>query len=248
MKFLSVIYLLLFFSFSAMAIGEHWVQQSKLNAPEKVYRSQSDCMSATGESCFDISGKDPRFQKVESQEVDDVTKPIYKSKYAFSNCDTHQACLDMSGDKAAECLTGDSPQIEKNQAPIPGYSIFCHGIEGYEKKTLSVLVEDADLKTSVLAAQKAKDDAAAAVKQIASDAKFGEYLIALVGARIRAKDLSLADTKLVLSEYAPLISLLRSGAIKHAKEEADGMTPDGARISPEDKTFILSELTAYLGQ
>ena len=73
-------------------------------------------------------------------------------------------------------------------------------------------------------------------------------MIAFVAARIRAKSLSLADTKLVLSDYDSVISLLRAGSIPHAKTEVEGLTPDGTRISQADKDALLAEINAYLGQ
>jgi len=223
----------------------NWYPVGKAGAT-KTYGTKDSCETKEGQECFDVTGVDRRYKEVQPSQQDDLTKPIFKAPYNVENCDSDTHCGGLMQAKEAECTNGDYSQYQKN-AVLPGYTIYCTGVTGYEQKTVNVIVDNAALKTSVEAAdaQKAADDAALAA--VAADAAFGNRMIAYVGARVRSKSLNLTDTKQVLSDYSAVIGLLRAGSITHAKTEIEGLTPDGTRISQADKDALLAEINAYLG-
>lgn len=237
---------------SIPALGANFFPVGKSGAVNR-YIDKQVCEQVEGQECFDIGHKaspdykDPRFHEVQTSMVDDTNKPIYKPKYNLSNCDSDDDCLSKYDSTASGCTSGDYVQHEKNTL-VPGYSVYCIGIASYEQMEVKTVVENAALKASVEAddAQKAADYAA--LEAVAKDAKFGNKMIAFVSARIRTKTLSLADTKLVLNDYAAVISLLRAGSIPHAKSEVTAMTPDGTRVTQADKDALLAEINSYLGQ
>ena len=198
------------------------------------------------DNCLDVDGKDLRYHDVATQNVDDESKPLYKTAYNSENCDSTLDCDTKLAGKQASCDPGDYAEYVKNEI-LPGYSLYCMGISGYEQKSVKVLVENSAQKTSVEAAdaQEAADKAALAA--VVADAAFGQKMIAYVAARVRAKSLSLADTKTTLSEYEVVMSLLQAGSIPHAKTEIESLSPDGTRISQADKDALLAEINAYLG-
>lgn len=217
---------------------------------KKMWRKKSSCVNSEKEKvgfvgCFDVTQRDPRFHESQTSMVDDTSKPIYKPKYNLESCDSDSDCQTKQGAKV-DCLSGDITGYEKNTL-MPGYSLFCYGISGYEQMSQTILVENAALKASVQAADAQKASDASALQAIAKDAMFGNRMIAFVGARIRAKSLNLADTKTVLSTYSSVIDLLRAGSIPHAKSEITSMTPDGTLVSQSDKDALLAEIDAYLG-
>lgn len=214
---------------------------------KETYKNKAACEAKEGQECFDVTGVDVRYTNIEAQTVDDQTKPIHKAPYNTENCDSPEDCGSKMDAKNSSCSNGDYAQYQKN-AVLPGYTLFCTGITGYEQKDVKVFVEDTNLKTSVQAADAQAAADKAALKAVKKDAAFGQRMVAYVAARVRAKSLSLADTKTTLSEYSAVMSLLQAGSIAHAKTEITGMTPDGTRISQADKDAILAEINAYLGQ
>lgn len=234
----------LLFSISAFAV-ENWFPIGKEGA-KTVWMQKAKCEKAEGQACYDISKKDPRFHEPQTSMVDNPAKPIYKPKYDFVNCDSPSDCTQKAGSKT--CLTGDHSTYEKNQMPIPGYSLYCVGITGYEQMEQTVLVENSAKKTEVQASEAQKEAMDLKLEKLAKDAQFGSSMIGLVGVRLRDKNLTRAQTKQVMKDYRELIDLLKVGSIEHSKAEVESITPDGTLISQGDKDALLAEINAYLGQ
>jgi hypothetical protein len=197
--------------------------------------------------CFDISNKDPRFHDAQTSMIDDMTKPIYKPKYNIENCDSDSDCQTKQAVKS-DCTNGDFTQYEKNNFPIPGYSLFCIGITGYEQKEQTILVVNQAKKTEVEAADAAKAQLENDIAERMKRASFGQRMIAYMGVRNDAKNLTEQQTTQFLSTYGGLMQLFQAGAIDTAKAQIEGITPDGTLVTQADKDALLSEINAYLGQ
>lgn len=239
---------------SVPAFGGQWLSDSdraKLKAGTfgiVWHETEAKCKIAfPGEDCFNCVEKDCRFQDKQTTNVDDTTKPIYKPKYNIENCDSDADCQTKQGSKN-DCTSGDYTAYEKNSPPIPGYSLYCIGISGYEQKEVKVLVENAAEKTSVEAADAAKAQLRADIGAMKAHIKFGNRMIAYIGARNMAKSLTTAQVKTVVETYSTIQALLASGSIATAKVEIEAVTPDGTLITQADKDAILAEVNAYLGQ
>lgn len=237
--------LILIFANQSFAI-ENWAPIGKSGDLPR-YTKKHDCERIEARDCFEISKKDPRFHEVETQTVDDMAKPIYKPKYNLESCSSPEDCQSKMASVGASCSNGDYANYEKNQV-MPGYSIFCMGISGYEQKTIKVLVENSALKASVLAADAEKKTLETQISTMSKHIAFGNRMIALIGARNVSKNLTTAQVKQVVESYSTIQSLLSSGSLLTAKAEIEAITPDGTLITQADKDAILGELNAYLGQ
>ena len=210
------------------------------------YNKESQCLK-DHTSCVDFEKKVLDYHDVVTTEVDDTTKPIYKPKYNLKSCADTQSCQEaMSAEPEDYCQAGDMRAYEKNTV-MPGYSYFCYGISGYEKKQVKNIVLNTTKKATYDSEQTQKAAEKQAFDKLSSDANFGAKMIGFVGLRLRAKNLNRAQTKQVMKDYEALIGLLRVGSIVHAKEEVDSITPDGTLISADDKAALLAEINAYLG-
>lgn len=235
--------LIFLFSCSAFAV-ENWFPVGKENA-KTVWTNKQKCEQAEGQTCFDITNKDPRFHEAQTSMVDDLSKPIMKPPYNSINCDSDSDCYDKIA--ALECVLGDNPQRIKNEV-LPGWTVSCTGVTGYEQMEQTVLVENAALKAQVLAADQAKADTEAAIAARQKRMAFGSRMVAYMGVRNDAKSLNEAQTVSFLSTYGPIMQMFQAGAINTAKAQIEAVTPDGTITTQADKDALLAEINAFLGQ
>lgn len=254
MKYL--ITMLLFFSVGAFAAPKNYFPVGKSGA-NTVYpgeQGKQNCEQAEGQECFEIGNigdagyKDPRFHVVQTSNVDDLTKPIYKAPYNSENCDSDADCGSKHAAKEATCTNGDTAQWQKNEV-LPGYTLFCTGISGYEQKEVKTVVEDATLKTSIEAADAAKAQVEADVKEMEKHVRFGQRMIAYIGARNKQKSpaLTTAQVKTIVETYSTIHALLGSGSLVTAKAEIEALAVNDPLVTQADKDAILGEINAYLG-
>ena len=248
-----LLFITLFFASSVcLAEGVTWVSETdraKLRAQTPIgvtyHPSEIVCEQKSGEECWDCGANDCRVVDVQTSMVDDQTKPIYKAKYDLSNCDSDVDCTQKQDSK--NCNQGDYSTYEKNSPPIPGFSVYCIGIESYEQKEVKELVENSAVKTSVEASDTAKKqletDIAARKKRI----EFGTRMIAFMGVRNDSKNLTAEQSKTFLVTFGPIMSLMQAGALDTAKSEIEALTPDGTLVTQADKDAILAEINSFLG-
>lgn len=80
------------------------------------------------------------------------------------------------------------------------------------------------------------------------DMDFGRKIIAMVRLSSVAKGLTDEQTDLIESNMAPIIKKLELGKIPQAKVLIEAINPDGVLITSTDKSAVLAEISAYLGQ
>ena len=212
------------------------------------YAKKSVCEKLENHECFDISGKDVRYHEVKSVQVDDKTKPIWKPKYNVVSCGTDQECVEKMAELGgnSHCNSGDEIKYSKNTL-MPGFSIYCTKVTGYEKKTVKKLVENASAKAAVQSADAAKAQEQAALEQAMKHQSFGKKMQAYIAVRNRQKSLTVPQVKQMTDTYGPIQSLLLSGSIETAKAQIQAITPDGTLVTQADKDAVLAEINAYLG-
>lgn len=226
--------------------GTPFFPVGKTNA-KTYYKDKAKCEAQEGQACYDITGKDLRFHSVQTGEVDDPSKPIYKTKYNVTACSNSQDCANkLSAEASPFCEEGDYPQIKENSL-MPGYSYFCAGITGYEQIEAQVLVEDAALKAQILAADQAKKTLEEQIQARTKRINFGTRIVALMGVRNDSKSLTAEQSASFLQTYGPIMQMLQAGALDTAKTQIEGITPDGTVTTQADKDALLAEINSYLG-
>lgn len=230
------------------AHAANWFPVGKQGAAT-TYTQESACETQEAAECFEISGKDLRFHVLQSTEVDDLSKPIYKTKYEITSCDTPEECVQIVATLQSENQCDDAPNdfaaYEEN-ALLPGYSAYCTGIEGYEQKTATDLVLDAGLQTTVLAADSAAAANDGAVKQVMVKMACGKVVQAQMALRNVTKGLTPTQVKDFMEQFATIKSLLDAGAMVTAKAEVEAITPDGTLTTADDKTAMVAEINKCL--
>jgi len=241
---MKTIILILLFTNSVFAAG-NWFPIGK-NGAKTIYTQNPKCEMVEGQKCFDITNKDPRFHETQTSMVDDPSKPIMKAPYNSINCDSSNDCNAKILDGSITCIASDNPSYVKNPV-LPGFTMSCTGIAGYEQMQQTILVENAALKTSVQAADatKATQESAMAVRM--KRIGFGVQMIAFIGIRNDEKSLSEAQSVTFLTTFAPIMQLLQAGALDTAKVQIEGITPDGVLTTQADKDAILAEINAFIG-
>ena len=233
----------------------NWVSVSDLNGAR--YGKEMRCKTASGGDCVYIGStgkgdfKDPRWHDVQTSNVDDMDKPIWKAKYDIINCDSpaHCAGSEVGGNPANACTTPDERHFEKNDPPIPGYSSYCTGITGYEQKEVKTLVENSSNKTTFEAQDAQKAQIESDIEQMQKHVAFGQKMIAYIGARNKSKTpaLTTAQVKTIVETYSTIHALLGSGSLVTAKSEIEALTVNDPLVTQADKDAILAEINAYLG-
>lgn len=244
MKFFETILTIIFIFGFCKAHAENWFPVGKQNA-KTIWVKKDRCEQVEGQACYDITGKDLRFHEPITQMVDDQSKPIMKPPYNATNCDSDADCELKRN--ALECSMGDYPTQEKNEI-LPGWTLACTGITGYQQKEETVLVENADLKAQVQFQDQAKNTLESQIQARTKRIGFGTRIVALMGVRNDAKNLTAEQSAGFLSTYGPIMQMLQAGALDTAKAQIEAITPDGTITTQADKDAILSEINAFLGQ
>lgn len=244
---------LLFFLIFIWGFSSHaanWFPVGKQDA-KTVYMDKQKCETVEGQACYDITDKDLRYWSLETIQVDDYSKPQWKSEYNVQACDPsaqdETSCSTIAQSKVCDDEAEDTYRIRENSL-MPGYSIVCTRLLGYEQQPKEVMVENQALKASVLAAEAAKSAQLSAIQQARAARSFGESIVDMIAVKNIQKGLTAAQIKQVVAEYEEIRTLLVSGAIATARADVAAMTPDGVRITQADKDEILAAIDAYLGQ
>jgi len=232
-----IVFLVSIFSTASLATGNYFPVGK--SGAKTVYRNLAKCQQVEGSVCYDITKKDLRFHVVQAGEVDDLTKPILKTNYNVTACDDVPSC--QASALAKTCGQGDYAAWKENSF-LPGYSVYCTGIEGYEKKLATDLVLDAALQAQVMAEDGSKQLLDSAINQVKKAMHCGKQIQAIMAIRNIQKGLLPAQVKSFMETYATVKSLLDSGALVTAKAEIEAMTPDGTITTQADKTAIIAEL------
>ena len=240
------IILILLFSVNCFA-ANNWFPVGKAGA-KTTYVKKQKCEQVEGQSCYDISEKDIRYWEVQTVNVDDTSNPIMKAAYNSGSCNDPEDCSTKMGDAmvSSPCDSGDNYTYKQNEL-MPGYTYYCTRLLGYEQIAIETLVENASLKSTVQAADAAKAAEESAIQGKLKDMDYGKLVIAKMGLKSDGKGLSPGQRKQLIDDYESVFRLLRAGSINAARDTINGMTPDGTRVTTQDKTDILTELDAYLG-
>lgn len=220
--------------------GNYW-PLGKQNA-NKVYAQKSDCESKEGVDCVDITGKDLRFHVARTTEVEDNSKPIYKTQYDVEACQSANECQALVGSKT--CSQGDNAAFSANTL-MPGFKAYCTGIEGYEKKEVKELVLDSQLQNQVLAADAVKAANESAIQTVMRHMRCGGKVKAIVSLRNSMKQMTAEQVKEFTQNFLTIAALLDAGALVTAKGEVQSIAV-GPMVSEEDKESIVSAIDACL--
>ena len=163
----------------------NWYPVGK-NGANKTYVSKSECESAEGQACYDITGKDLRYHTLQEVEVGQ----------------------------------------DENQQPIME----------------TQLLEDADLKASVLA-----DDAAKATYEAALNTRMSRQtkclrVIALIGHLNEQKSLTQEQVITFAETYQSIQLMLLGLSLPTARAMIAAVTPDGVIVTQADKDALLAEI------
>ena len=241
MKYLITILLLTF----SNAQAANWFPVGKEGAAT-VYTKKAKCETAEGQTCFDITNKDRRYHDVQTVQVDDESKPIWKASYNTGACDNPTDCGNEISEADA-CDEGDQYQYKKNSL-LPGYTYYCTKLLGYEQIDVVKLVENPTLKAQVLAADNAKAQAQAAENAVYNHMAFGKKIKARIAVINLTRGLSEAQVKTFVDNFESINRLLDAGAIQTARSSISGLVPDGSLLRQQDKDLILAEIDAFLAQ
>lgn len=239
-------YLVIGILFSANAFSATFFPVGK-NGAKAFYIEKGKCETIEEAVCYDVSGKDLRFYLLQSTEVDDLSKPIFKTQYNVDSCDNPEECGVLAVNKAATCTDaqGDYAGWAENTI-LPGYKVFCTGIEGYEKKTVVDLALDAELQSQVLAADAVKTANETAMQTVKRRMACGKNVQATMVLRNASKNLTTEQVKSFAATYAEIKSLLDTASLVTAKAEVEAIAPDGTLVTNDDKTAIIQAIDACL--
>ena len=230
-----------------------WFPLDKENA-KTYYISQERCEVIEQQDCYNLRDvetgqfKDPRYHDVQTIEVDDPDKPIYKPKYNVDSCASQADCEEMRTSQGgdARCNTGDVALYSKNTL-MPGYSLFCTKLLGYEKKEIKDAVEDATKKLAIETADADAKTEKEALDGILNSQYFGRLLVAHLAIRNKAKGLSVGQKKQLAQSISLIQQLLLAGSIDTAKAEIEALVADGTLITVGDKSALLALVDEHLG-
>lgn len=244
--------MILFFSincFSARVIK--WSAVGK-TGNLKAYALKAECEAQEGQTCYDISNKDPRWHEAVTEQVDDKSKPLYKNEYNVTACADQQDCSEKFSQANAEakvCDQGIDDFVRyRENTLMPGWQYYCTGITGYEQKTITTLKENTDLKTQILNEEQAAKTKKEGIEKEIKDIEFGKRIMAIVGYQNAQKGLNISQIQELRSNMAAAEDALSVGAIEAAKAAIEGYTADGTLLRQQDKDEILAEINAYLGE
>ena len=229
-----------------MIASANWFPVGKGGATT-VYVDKAKCEQVEGAVCYNITGKDLRYHELQTAEVDDLSKPIWKTRYNVESCASVQECTDQLNQKVCDDEPGDGGQYAENSL-MPGYSSFCTRLLGYEKKNETTLVLNETTQASVIAADLAAQTEGDAVAQIKRAMDCGKTVKAVMAIRNVQKGLTPAQVTQFIQAYATVSALLDAGALVTAKAEVEALTPDGTLTTAADKTAIVAQLNKCLGQ
>lgn len=211
-----------------------------------IYKQKSACELNEGHACFDITGKDLRYWVLETTQVNDMDKPLWKAHYDVESCDEPTGdCQTMQQAKTCSDEQGDIAQVFPN-ALLPGYKVVCTRLLGYEQKDQTNLVLNETLQAQIIAEDLAKQLTEDAISAVKKKMECGKTVKAVMALRNVQKALSVAQVSQFMQNFANISALLDSGALDTAKAEVQAITPDGTLTTNEDKTAIIGQIDLCL--
>jgi len=238
-----ILVVIMFLVFPPFVIAQSYFPVGKQDA-KTTYSSKTNCEAKEGQDCFDVSEKDKRYHEVKSVEIDDTDKPIFKSSYKTQACDDVDKCNALMG-TADPCDEGDGYFIRENNL-LPGYSIYCTRLLGYEKILTKQLVENPTLKAEVEAADQVLQAKQNAKILIAKNIAFGQDLKAEISLINLSRGFTTTQVQQFVDTFESVNRLLDAGAVKTAQSVIQGLTPDDSLLRQEDKDSVLALIEAYL--
>lgn len=248
-----MIYIIFFLMFNPVSVFANFYPEKKPGA-KTVYAEKWKCEQVEGKECFEtgVFGKkgykDPRFHETKTKEVNDQSKPIYKPKYNLKNCSSPEDCQSkIAKEGKSYCQNGDYANFSKNVV-MPGFSYFCTGVSGYEKKTVKEIVVNQGKKVQIETAESERKEIEKQLLQQGKNVAFGTKLIGIISMRNKSKSITRAQRRKLFKDFRGVVDFLYAGAIDDAKAEIEEITPDGTVVTQADKDAILAEINSYLGQ
>lgn len=245
---MKMITLIIALSFCVTSYGlENWFPVGKEGADTVYPRDKAKCESREEYQCFDIQGKDLRFHKLVKVSEDDKSKPIWKEYYSVESCSDMAECQEIAETKICDDEAEDTYRIIENKI-MPGYSIVCTRVTGYEQIESKKLVLDETKRGQVIAEDLAKQQTNSAVAAVRKQMECGKNIQASMALRNISKGLTTDQVNTFVQTYSTVKNLLDSGALKTAKAQLESITPDGTITTAEDKTAIIGLINTCLGE
>lgn len=108
-----------------------------------------------------------------------------------------------------------------------------------------IVVVDEDLKAAYDLEQAQKAQLEASINLAQKQMSWGQRVIALMSVKNAQKDLSGPQIAEMLSTYATIESLLRTGALDTAKTQIAALVADGTLVTEQDKTDLIAEIEKF---
>lgn len=227
---------------------ENWYPVGKQGAKTYVGKGKkSICQQSEGQDCFEITGKDLRFYEIKTVSTDDTSKPIWKSSYSTESCGTFAECEVVGETKVCDDEPEDTYRIVENLI-MPGYSIHCTRVTGYEQVESKTLVLNESTRDQLIAEDLAKVEAKSAIDAVKKQMECGKTVQASMAIRNVKKGLTTDQVNTFVQTYSTVKNLLDAGALKTAKAQLQSIDPDGTITTAEDKTAILGLIDTCIGE
>lgn len=221
------LFLILFFSFTAMA--SNWMPVSKIESQSiQAFQLESECKKS-GEQCLDI-GDEPAMLSSGFISLENDWGPESEEEA----CEGESECQIALASKV--CPGALQKFISANYSKV-----YC--IELLGKKSVKDLVGFSGYKAGLAA----KAQIEAGIQMAQKLRVCGERVMALMLVRNQPKGLSSAQVKQLVQGYSEIKSLLESGSLVSAKEEIQAVVADGILVTEADKAALSQELDKCLG-
>lgn len=206
------------------------------------------CKEKSGQDCYDISGKNLEYWELKDTQVDDLSKPLYKTRYKLTTCSDELDCSEKLGkldDPSTYCDGDDSISTSKNSGGLPGWSFYCTSIIGYEKKTEKKLVLNEEKKAAYEAKAKKEQEDAENRAAVAAAMSFGTSIKVEMNLVNAKKNLTAQQIQDYVDQFAGITRLLDAGAISAARSRI-ALIEAGTSVTAEEKAYILKKMDDFL--
>ena len=104
--------------------------------------------------------------------------------------------------------------------------------QGFDSTTHTFELKDITVETLAIQDMKLLNDAI----------NCGKNVVKLITIRNSKKDLTSTQNLEILQTYGDSKSLMEAGAVESARDLMNTLTPDGVKITTDDKTYVISEI------
>lgn len=238
MKFLFLIL------FPLMAYAENFVSPRIVEAQlPQAYQLKADCENVEGEECvdLDIAKLPTKVYETFSMNADDTSKPIYEAASNVSPCQSADECASI----VSQSNFCPSTHLGLFRFDENKKEAYCTRIIAYQQKELrKVRVSEAkktlyDAEVLALAQKRAYQVADAAAQKAVDCGKATQRLLLIRNAQ---KNLTTAQIKQMVKQYADTINLLDTGSLVSAVEEINAVQPDGVLVTTADKAALIAHI------